>query len=248
VLNAIWEGIQARCWSDQQLRQIDSLCADAQFSESLENSLLFEAARTAEYRETWRSYRSRFVTDLTDIWPVKEHWLNIGNRHCLQFAPIGWADIMAARGGEMYLDFGAGELGNHWERYHPTRLRALEREYVVRMEAHPVEHCLCFAAGVVRFGKTLMEADVTNTQARIAIALERYRLANGDFPNDLDQLSDFLTFEPIDYFAQAEMRYERKDDGFMLWSVGADLVDDGGHFEPRAKDQVWQHRWDSRNH
>lgn len=242
ALGAIWEGLHSRCWSDHQLQKLDSLCAETQLLKVIETATQFEAALIADYRQTWRQDRSQFATHLATCWPQTDHWLNIGNRHCLQFAPIGWADVIAARGAETYRDFGLrGPDG--WSRYHPKRLRALDAELMLQIEAKPVDHCICFPGLRESFGESFMRSGVMLTQARIAIALERYRLANGEFPTKLSQLSP-LTFEPIDFFAQDEMRYELNESGFKLWSIGDDLVDDGGHFEDKAKDYVWQHRWE----
>ncbi|MDP0490318.1 MAG: hypothetical protein Q7Q71_04625 [Verrucomicrobiota bacterium JB023] len=59
-----------------------------------------------------------------------------------------------------------------------------------------------------------------------AIALERYRLSHGVYPEKLSELPVTL---PNDPFSQAPFRYLRKPDGTPhLWSVGPDKVDDKG--------------------
>jgi hypothetical protein len=67
-------------------------------------------------------------------------------------------------------------------------------------------------------------------QARIACALERYRLKNGGCPQTLDSLSPaFLGQIPDDPIIAQPMHYRLiQPDQFMLWSVGWNLTDEGG--------------------
>lgn len=69
--------------------------------------------------------------------------------------------------------------------------------------------------------------------ARIASALERYRLANGSFPETLAVLSPaFLKTIPHDIMNGKPLNYRRTDDGqFILYSVGWNETDDGGRIE-----------------
>ena len=65
------------------------------------------------------------------------------------------------------------------------------------------------------------------TQIRAAIAL--YRKANGRFPESLDALCpDILPSVPIDPFSGKPMRYAKTPDGWKVWSVGMDNLDNNG--------------------
>ena len=66
--------------------------------------------------------------------------------------------------------------------------------------------------------------------ARLACALERYRLANGQFPDTLDALMPkFIEKLPHDLINGQPLKYRRTDDGqFVLYSVGWNETDDGG--------------------
>ena len=67
-------------------------------------------------------------------------------------------------------------------------------------------------------------------EAQIACALERYRLANGDYPGTLDALSpQFIEKLPHDIIGGEPLIYRRTADGtFLLYSVGWNEKDDGG--------------------
>ena len=66
--------------------------------------------------------------------------------------------------------------------------------------------------------------------ARVACALERYRLAHGEYPETLDALApQFIEKLPHDIINGQPLHYRRTDDGkFVLYSVGWNEKDDGG--------------------
>jgi hypothetical protein len=63
-----------------------------------------------------------------------------------------------------------------------------------------------------------------------AIAVERYRLANGRWPESLQELSpNLLNTGPLGPFDGAPLRYRRVADGVVIYTVGNDGTDDGGN-------------------
>jgi hypothetical protein len=74
-------------------------------------------------------------------------------------------------------------------------------------------------------------------EAQIACALERYRLANGVYPETLDALiPQFIEKLPHDIIGGQPLHYRREADGrFVLYSVGWNETDDGGQALPPNK-------------
>jgi hypothetical protein len=75
---------------------------------------------------------------------------------------------------------------------------------------------------------------------RIALALAAYKLETGDYPAALDVLAGprgILKEIPRDGFADGPFTYQRHDAGYLLYSVGKDMIDDGGD---EKKDSVIQ--------
>jgi hypothetical protein len=64
----------------------------------------------------------------------------------------------------------------------------------------------------------------------VAIALERYRLLHGGYPESPESLVPGLLSRPlVDFMDGQPLRYRRTEDGrFLLYSTGRDCVDDGG--------------------
>jgi len=69
--------------------------------------------------------------------------------------------------------------------------------------------------------------------ARAALAVERFRLANGRLPAELNQLTPrFLATLPRDPFDGEQLRYKLLPTGYVLYSIGPDGRDDGGKEYP----------------
>ena len=66
---------------------------------------------------------------------------------------------------------------------------------------------------------------------RTDLALRLFRQDRGRFPDRLDELvPQYLAATPVDPFSDQPLVYRRGDGGFVLYSVGPDGTDDGGHF------------------
>ncbi len=70
--------------------------------------------------------------------------------------------------------------------------------------------------------------------ARVAIAVERYRRAEaGRLPASLDELAPrCIDALPLDPYAEAPLHFVASADGYVIYSVGPDLRDNGGAIAP----------------
>ncbi|MBI9016729.1 MAG: hypothetical protein JEZ07_05645 [Phycisphaerae bacterium] len=77
-------------------------------------------------------------------------------------------------------------------------------------------------------GKLIMQM----TMVQMAAKMELYCLDKGRFPDTLELLTPgYISEIPVDLFSGAELKYVKLDDGYMLYSVGYDMTDDGGNEE-----------------
>lgn len=80
------------------------------------------------------------------------------------------------------------------------------------------------------------------------LALLSYKDRYGAYPNDLAELQAKLGYElPTDVYSGGSLIYKRQGKGFILYSVGPDLKDDGGNgparpdlIEDKGGDMVWR--------
>lgn len=66
-----------------------------------------------------------------------------------------------------------------------------------------------------------------------ALAVERYRLEYGRLPERLEELVPaYLETLPLDPFDGESLRYQREDEGFTVYSIGSNTIDEGGRGSP----------------
>jgi hypothetical protein len=92
------------------------------------------------------------------------------------------------------------------------------------------------------FERYMMQIDIGCTAKAIAaqttLAIERYRLAEGHMPESLDNLvPTYMEFVPTDPFDGQSLKYRTLETGFVVYSVGEDLTDQGGAEHSPGRDQ-----------
>ena len=101
---------------------------------------------------------------------------------------------------------------------------------------------LVFTIVAVDLGPTAecFEADMMRIQlATIAMGLAAYRVDHGDYPAELSALSPvYFRSVPDALFTDKPLRYRRAGKGYLLYSVGANMTDDGGESDGKNNDDV----------
>ncbi|UCD30280.1 MAG: hypothetical protein JSV03_07375 [Planctomycetota bacterium] len=73
--------------------------------------------------------------------------------------------------------------------------------------------------------------------AQVAVMIERYRRARGKIPAALEDLVPaYAESLPLDPFTEKDLLYSLEDTGYVVYSVGDDLKDDGGRLERLQRD------------
>jgi hypothetical protein len=81
--------------------------------------------------------------------------------------------------------------------------------------------------------------------AQVAIAIQRYRLATGKLSDSLkDLVPDYFETVPIDPFDGKELRYSKLESGFVVYSIGEDLMDNNGTEMPKDSREQSVSKWD----
>jgi hypothetical protein len=216
ALKPIWEGLAEHKWSDAQLVEIEqrlaklNLLADA----DLRSERAFWIINLDQMR---RFGRGENLMDLTALENFLLSSICYQNESFLaqlfqqRFVPV----VDAAN-----------------QRVYPSRAldeAALSKALASRFkpDSLPTQELVPYvsrAQPMFAFGQTRVN------EAIVACALERYRLAQGQFPESLEPLCPrFLEKMPHDVITGAPLIYRRTPDGqFILYSVGWNEKDDGG--------------------
>ncbi|MEA3403051.1 MAG: hypothetical protein U9R79_17550 [Armatimonadota bacterium] len=92
-----------------------------------------------------------------------------------------------------------------------------------------------FARSAQKRDAAIAELDVFE----VALALKVYRQEHGEYPANISQLQAAVDYDlPPEVFTGKPLHYRRDGDGFVVWSLGKDLDDDGGH-GPREPGYDW---------
>jgi hypothetical protein len=119
--------------------------------------------------------------------------------------------------------------------------KAVEARFQSTSQAHILLHVIMPALARITIIDTRNVAQLLT--ARVGLAIERYRLAAGKLPDTLaDLVPDYLDAVPKDPFDGNELRYKKLEAGFIVYSIGEDMSDDGGkEIERRTKESP---NWD----
>jgi hypothetical protein len=135
---------------------------------------------------------------------------------------------------------GAMETNISFAKLSPPQSLAVTNLHDIMSENARKHYCI-FSAMILPgvSGPATREADgfARIRLATTALASERFRLAKGRLPENLNELvPQFLPAVPVDPFDGQSLRYHRLAKGYVIYSVGSDGHDDGG----REKPADWQ--------
>jgi hypothetical protein len=232
--SAIYQGIVTHAWNDAQLADLQHQLAATDFLADYQRALRGEACLTISSFDRLKPNRTQLVSELHPPKTIPSPPARQGYTPWIW--PDGWIDLLKARA--VNFDLRAAGLGD-------TQKRILSPEAVKRfiedIEAKRSSKFL-FTVGSILSGEVVGPvnkaaqqfaiAQVRVDEARIACALERYRLAQGVYPPSLDAMGPHYIDElPHDVINGAPYRYQLRPDGtFLLYSVGWNQTDDGGNF------------------
>lgn len=225
ALPSIWNGLSAHQWSEPQLQALDSALSKVKPLQELLEALRVEVIRIhswsrAPFAEFMFQPRAGVVSLLE------------------RFFSTGLVRLYASSALRMETELGSRIV--------------VEPPHFIQ---GPVPQLPAKTGWLGRYevSKSLMEFyRIRNARiqtyvdlARVALALERFRLKHGILPQTLSGLvPEFLTTVPLDVIGGVPLHYSPRPDGsgFILYSIGANGVDDGGvmnHSPEKDGDWVW---------
>jgi hypothetical protein len=257
----IWEGLAEHRWSDAQLQELETRLQQDNLIGDVKTPLLEEQAAGVELVELVRKKGPWYLNFLgsPEATPVPASG-KLVNFMWFVIVPQGWYDLEdVSYCRAFHLELATG-LDSAKGRVSPTQVNADHRAFEHTMHAtgfagtglgRILHHQVAVRILLPALGNVLRKAAAAQTvfnQATIACSLERYRLANGHFPEALAALAPrFISTLPNDVLTGEPYKYRLRDDGrFVLYSVGWDEKDDGGVsgkalFDDRQGDWVWQY-------
>ena len=253
AIQPVWEGLAEHAWSDAQLQQLQAYFEQYDFFPQMEWSLASERAAailTADLLTRGKYHLNDLADDPSH---TGSSLANLFGR----MAPRGWYDLEKlsyCRLLQMQLN---GAFDAEKKQVFPRRIEAntnaLDQAFAGRGPVTTIctRHQLLaviMLPALHNVPRRAAAAQIAVDEAAIACALERYRLSNGQYPENLDALlPNFISSLPNDVISGGPYKYHRTHDGqFVLYSVGWNETDDGGVpgntlFDDQKGDWVWQY-------
>jgi hypothetical protein len=244
----IWEGLAGQNWSDPQLREFQKDLKGFAALKSLETGLRSE-------RAAFGDTAFRFIRVHKN---VLRNWIGSEDAASaliyLLAGPNGWLYQEQVTFHRLYDQRITPGFDSQAGRFQPRTIDDNRRALARDLEGSSFWHHTGFSRLMLRdLTKTFQRAAIGQNradQAVIACALERYRLANGKYPETLDALvPQFTDRVPLDVCDGQPLKYRLLQDGqFLLYGAGWNEKDDGGlvvmkqdgsDIEPDQGDWVW---------
>ncbi len=254
AVQPVWEGLAAHAWSDAQLVELQKRFQEYDFLADAARA--FAAERTAGILTVDLLAKGKYRLDNLGGDPTE----GASGGHpaavdiLARIMPSGWYGFERVNYCRLFDDQLEGAMDAKKHRVSPGDVRNGQQVLAQELPGFTLDglfqHRL--VAGILlpalgRITAKAAAAQIAADQAALACALERYRLAEGQFPESLDALAPlFVARLPHDVIGGEAYKYRRTDDGqFVLYSIGWNEKDDGGvpgkrQFDEETGDWVWR--------
>ncbi len=252
--HSIWEGLAEHKWSDAQLKELQALLARYDFIADMKPPFACERAagiRTADLLAEGKFTLNDLAGDSSSTGAAAATAFG-------HIMPRGWYDREKLNYCRLYTLQLDGAFDVHAKRVFPEKVaggvKAVDDALAGRnpITTILIRHQLLSAILLPALGNIPKKgafAQATADQALLACALERYRLAHGNFPDRIDALVPaFVSNLPLDVITGEPCIYRRTGNTFILYSIGWNQVDDGGRLVMKGSSQdisqgdwVWQY-------
>jgi hypothetical protein len=233
ALQPVWEGLAEHRWSDAQLAALEAELAKVDFLADYEFTVCSEPAfhiRLIDYLEQKRSRYQEFVSMFSNMNQQDRELVNSFSAALIFYlAPKGWFDQNKIALVQMRQKWDAPMMDDTQQTVSPQMVLAGEAAHS-QLHPTPFNFFARLEGFLDNYAQKVARGQTAVNLARVAIALERCRLAHGEFPETLDALApQFITKLPHDVIGRQPLKYRRTNDGqFILYSVGWNETDDGG--------------------
>jgi hypothetical protein len=229
----LWEGLRRHAWNDGQLREMEAALSSTDMLTFATDSFRIERAWMIEEMEVCQNSN----WDVVGTAEYNDLYYDLGLYHLpiSSLRPKGWWDedrSSYSYGMQAHLDafkLSHGTLSSSPFPFHDMSASwGWNRADTSLWSAIYVPISALVFPSVDNIGPRIAKAEIYRRLARLACRLEEYRLAHGQYPDTLDDLPDLPAHLNQEVLSEEPLRYQRKGDGYQLYSVGWDQKDDGG--------------------
>jgi hypothetical protein len=254
-LQPIWEGLADHRWNEAQLAELDAQLSQLDFLKDFQSAMAGERAFGCSIVNHLKDHRAELAAEFPLPIPLPGPLArnDTVNKVIAYAIPRGWFDqnkVTIARAYTDHILLAVDQTQRVYSRQAATAASAAAAKIAGTQHPHSWFASM-LVPGLARASEKFVQAQVGLDLARVGIALERFRLINGSYPETLAALEpDFFQRLPHDVLTGQPFKYQPNADGaFLLYSVGWNETDDGGtveltksgNFDPNKGDWVWRY-------
>jgi len=225
ALQSTYEGLAQHRWNEAQLAELEAALAEKDFLADFKSAMRGERSCAIDTFETQRLTREM----RSDIGENGNYQVVTNSLRWMPSAYFYQNELAFAQMYEQYV-LPLANLTNRTVSvgaYHTAE--ADSKAHMKHYSPYTVQALMLFPSvskSVERFARIQADVDL----ARVACALERYRLAHGNYPESLGALApQFIEKVAHDLINGQPLHYRQTEGGkFVLYSVGWNEKDDGG--------------------
>lgn len=252
VSHSVWEGLHANIWDDAQLLHLENHLGKIDlrqlFIQSMRGEFIYTAGEIQKLIDNPKhldEQRAKF--SLLMGASGSSSWKETAIEYARKAIPHGWyvqqyAGLLKALDDVLLHPQGVAnyQLDVSHYRAFMERENPLKEQWFNEIISHSPTMGI-YARQVTK----ALQGQAMIHNMRVAIALERYRLAEGNYPATLAPLAPkFLATIPTDVVNGQPLQYRIKADGTpLIYSIGIDETDDSGHpnRDREAADWAWMY-------
>ncbi|MDF1740987.1 MAG: hypothetical protein P1U86_17625 [Verrucomicrobiales bacterium] len=224
------EGLQKRLWTESHLARIEQFIPNSENGARFFRSMRMERAIVVNRLLNLRRMSERKDSDYYE--QVK--WLGM--------TPVGYQYDNARMASELIQKYKLErsllnlsdpldkETSLEAQLFHLRRNPFIRARYALATMILPAYNTI---------GQRFLRCEILMEQAKLAVALERFRIATGSYPENLEALNTTI---PLDPFAEKPMAYRKEGKSYVLYSIGSNGIDEGGLLKHHRDygDYVWR--------
>jgi hypothetical protein len=238
AMHALWEGLVDHRWNDAQLVRLQAVLAARDSRADMIRAFRGERSFGIQMLERAVHDPKKLAAAAGESGaqpsPIERMRMN---------SPRGWTRqnqvsivVFHDELGKITGPWAKDELPTSKINVDPVEKALAKRPFIYSFQARMVVAAI--AKGTLRTDRLV----AATRMGIIACALERYRLANGEYPASLDRLTPrYLAALPLDPCTGGPFYYNATSDEtwYRLYSTGPDGKDDGGDFNGRESGGDW---------
>jgi hypothetical protein len=227
----MWEGLAAGRWNEKQLLELQHALNQIDLLSSTRRSI--QACRAYDtFCYINRSPQQLRKSFDNSWWDGHEEPSRFQKRRAILYVPRGWIYQNVSLLNRLFQENEIEVIDLKQSIVSPEKLQAAHKRMDREYETIKAGNFIASIAynGFEKAWRNVAQNQTAINEALIGCALERYRLAQGKFPDRLDVLApDFLAKIPHDVINGEPLKYRLTDDGqYLLYSVAWNGKDDNG--------------------